>query len=162
MNIDARQQTTTDWMQTALVHLASPTRLYAELGPERFFVVLALFASMVVSSIVHPLFLALTLWSILDGTVMGGGPGIATSLLIGLSLAVFALGYGVSLYAGLKGIRARGLEGYSGSLVTMPVYWLLISGAAYLGLWQFFRNRFHWSKTEHGHMTRMFGSGDHR
>jgi hypothetical protein len=149
-------------MQTALVHLASPTRLYSELGPERFFVVLALFASMVVSSFVHPLFLALTLWSILGGTFMGGGPAIGTSLLVGLSLAVFALGYGVSLLAGLMGIRARGLRGFAGSLLTMPIYWLLISAAAHLALWQFFRNRFHWNKTEHGHMTQPFGSGDHR
>ncbi|HKQ95456.1 MAG TPA: glycosyltransferase [Aestuariivirgaceae bacterium] len=150
------------WMQTAIVHLASPARLYSELGPERFFVVLALFASMVVSSFVHPLFLALTLWSIFRGTVLTGGPAIGTSLLVGLGLAVFTLGYGVSLLAGLMGIRARGLKGFAGSLLTMPAYWLLISAAAFLALWQFFRNRFHWNKTEHGHMTQPFGSGDGR
>jgi glycosyltransferase XagB len=145
-------------MQTALVHLASPRRLHSELGAEGFLVVLALFASMVVSSFVYPLFLVLTVWSVVAGPAVDG-PQIGTSLLHGLGLSVFALGYGVSFLAGFKGIRARGLTGLSGALLTMPVYWLLISAAAYLALWQFFRNRFHWNKTEHGVTTKAFGDG---
>ena len=147
------------WMQTALVHLASPRRLHSELGAEGSLVVLALFASMVVSSFVYPLFLVLTVWSVVAGPAVVDGPQIGTSLLHGLGLSVFALGYGVSFLAGFKGVRARGLTGLSGALLTMPVYWLLISAAAYLALWQFFRNRFHWNKTEHGVTTKTFGDG---
>ena len=32
----------------------------------------------------------------------------------------------------------------------MPLYWLLISAAAYRALWQFMTARFMWEKTEHG------------
>ena len=32
----------------------------------------------------------------------------------------------------------------------MPLYWLLISGAAYRAIWQFMTDRFGWEKTEHG------------
>ena len=32
----------------------------------------------------------------------------------------------------------------------MPLYWLLISGAAYRAIWQFATDRFAWEKTEHG------------
>ena len=32
----------------------------------------------------------------------------------------------------------------------MPIYWLLISAAAYRALWQFATARFEWEKTEHG------------
>jgi hypothetical protein len=32
----------------------------------------------------------------------------------------------------------------------MPLYWLLISAAAYRALWQFMTARFVWEKTEHG------------
>ena len=32
----------------------------------------------------------------------------------------------------------------------MPLYWLLISAAAYRALWQFMTARFEWEKTEHG------------
>ena len=36
----------------------------------------------------------------------------------------------------------------------MPLYWLLISAAAYRALWQFMTARFEWEKTEHGRATR--------
>ena len=36
----------------------------------------------------------------------------------------------------------------------MPLYWLLISAAAYRALWQFLTARFEWEKTEHGFGTR--------
>ncbi len=32
----------------------------------------------------------------------------------------------------------------------MPLYWLLVSAAAYRALWQFMTARFKWEKTEHG------------
>jgi glycosyltransferase XagB len=32
----------------------------------------------------------------------------------------------------------------------MPLYWLLISAAAYRALWQFLTARFTWEKTDHG------------
>jgi hypothetical protein len=32
----------------------------------------------------------------------------------------------------------------------MPLYWLLVSAAAYRALWQFMTARFEWEKTEHG------------
>ena len=35
----------------------------------------------------------------------------------------------------------------------MPIYWLLISAAAYRALWQFATARFEWEKTEHGLAT---------
>ena len=38
----------------------------------------------------------------------------------------------------------------------MPVYWLLMSGAAWLALWQFMTAPFHWNKTEHG-LSRLQG-----
>ena len=41
----------------------------------------------------------------------------------------------------------------------MPLYWLLISVAAYRTLWQFMTARFEWEKTEHGLAAR---SGDLR
>ncbi|MCB1434980.1 MAG: hypothetical protein KDK75_21340, partial [Alphaproteobacteria bacterium] len=35
-------------------------------------------------------------------------------------------------------------------LMTMPIYWLLMSAAAWYALWQFMTAPFHWNKTEHG------------
>jgi hypothetical protein len=38
----------------------------------------------------------------------------------------------------------------------MPLYWMLMSAAAWLALWQFVVAPFHWNKTEHG-LSRMQG-----
>jgi hypothetical protein len=34
--------------------------------------------------------------------------------------------------------------------LTVSAYWILISIAAYRGLWQLSRNPFYWEKTQHG------------
>jgi hypothetical protein len=34
--------------------------------------------------------------------------------------------------------------------LTVPAYWVLMSVAAYKGLWQLIRNPFYWEKTVHG------------
>jgi protein-S-isoprenylcysteine O-methyltransferase Ste14 len=34
--------------------------------------------------------------------------------------------------------------------IMVPLYWILISVAAYRGLWQLITNPFHWEKTTHG------------
>ena len=46
--------------------------------------------------------------------------------------------------------RARGYGALLRQVPLMPVYWLLISGAAYRALWQFWTAPFKWEKTEHG------------
>jgi len=39
----------------------------------------------------------------------------------------------------------------------MPLYWLLVSAAAYRAIWQFVTARFPWEKTEHG-VTRQLSA----
>jgi hypothetical protein len=71
-------------------------------------------------------------------------------LLAGLNLEVFVLGYGVAMLAGAKALRQRGLKGWWFTIATMPIYWLLMSIAAWMALWQFIFTPFRWNKTEHG------------
>ena len=49
-----------------------------------------------------------------------------------------------------RALRRRGIRGWYGTLATLPLYWLLMSAAAWLALWQFAAKPFHWNKTEHG------------
>ena len=46
--------------------------------------------------------------------------------------------------------RRRGYRTLLKQIPLMPVYWLLISAAAYWALRQFMTARFEWEKTEHG------------
>jgi hypothetical protein len=138
------------WMQTAVVHLSSPRQLFRDLGPRKAFVALLLFAAMIASSLVHPLFLAASVWAALSGQLFPEIPSLPLSLLLGLNLTVFSCGYAAAFAAGFKGVKTRRLSGFAHALGGMPVYWLLISFSAYVALWQFFRSPFHWNKTEHG------------
>ncbi len=51
---------------------------------------------------------------------------------------------------GFLAVRERGYRDLIKQVPLMPLYWLLISAAAYRALWQFVTARFEWEKTEHG------------
>jgi hypothetical protein len=59
-------------------------------------------------------------------------------------------GYLASMALGLVALRRRGDARLLPQIPLMPIYWLLISAAAYRALWQFATARFEWEKTEHG------------
>jgi cellulose synthase/poly-beta-1,6-N-acetylglucosamine synthase-like glycosyltransferase len=138
------------WMQTMIVHLRSPRQLYRDLGPTRFMVTIFLLIGMVVSPLVHPFLLAATLWTIACGPIIPEKPDIAAALAAGYGAVLFIIGYGVSFASQLKGMAERGLRRSWFSIATLPLYWLLISAAAWMAVWEFWRRPFHWNKTEHG------------
>ena len=49
-----------------------------------------------------------------------------------------------------QALRKRGCKNWWMTIVTLPFYWLLLSVAAWLALWQFIVAPFKWNKTEHG------------
>ena len=61
-----------------------------------------------------------------------------------------SVGYLASMELGLLAVRRRGYRALLTQVPLMPLYWLLISAAAYRALWQFMTARFVWEKTEHG------------
>jgi cellulose synthase/poly-beta-1,6-N-acetylglucosamine synthase-like glycosyltransferase len=135
------------FMQTWLVHMRNPVRTGREVGPTGFWTLQALTAGIFISALFHPFFIALTVWLVLIDQF---DASMATMLLAGLNLEVFVLGYGVAMLAGAKALRQRGLNGWWFTIATMPIYWLLMSIAAWLALWQFIFAPFKWNKTEHG------------
>ena len=135
------------FMQTWLVHMRNPLNTLGELGSTGFWTLQAFTAGIVVSALLHPLFIFLTLWSLIADPPQAF---LSTMALAGLNLEVFVLGYGVAMLAAVKGLRRRGLRGWWFTIATMPIYWLLMSAAAWLALWQFTFAPFTWNKTEHG------------
>jgi hypothetical protein len=83
--------------------------------------------------------------------------GLAAVVIAGVNLLVFFAGYVLAIVLTRDALRQRGVFGWGGTLATMPVYWLLMSGAAWLALWQFITAPFHWNKTEHG-LSRFQGA----
>lgn len=131
------------FMQTWLVHMRNPLRTARELGPTGFWTLQALTAGVFFSALFHPFLMALSAWFLLSNP-------FHVSVTTMLNLEVFVLGYGVAMLAGAKALRQRGLRGWWFTIVTMPIYWLLMSIAAWMALWQFIFAPFKWNKTEHG------------
>ncbi|MGB9143778.1 MAG: glycosyltransferase, partial [Aestuariivirga sp.] len=135
------------FMQTWLVHMRNPVRTGRELGMTGFWTLQAFTAGIFLSALFHPILNAITVWLLLAGSPNISAPSL---LLSGLSLEVFLLGYGVTMLAGAKALRQQSFKGWWLTIATMPFYWLLMSVAAWLALWQFVFAPFTWNKTEHG------------
>ena len=78
----------------------------------------------------------------------------ALKISFGLSFAAacvnLALGYLSSILVSMVSVWRRGRKGLAMFALLLPVYWLLISLAAYRAAWQFVRDPYLWEKTEHG------------
>jgi cellulose synthase/poly-beta-1,6-N-acetylglucosamine synthase-like glycosyltransferase len=134
------------WIQTFLVHMRSPRRLARELGWPGFAVFQLLMGGTVLAALVHGLFAARLVW------------GFATTplddelnqLWLTFDATILLFGYGVSALLGFVGLMRRGLPGCAWVLLLMPLYWLLLSLAAWRALFQLLRDPYGWEKTEHG------------
>ena len=138
------------WMQTWLVHMRSPRRLCRELGPAGFLTVQLVVAGSVLSALVHPLWLALLLAGSGRGLLFATDASAWLHGVTALAMAGFVAGYGATILLGLTGLARRGLLASAPALFAIPIYWLLLSFAAWRGLYQLLRDPFRWEKTEHG------------
>jgi len=138
------------WTQTILVHMRSPHALRLELGWRNYLVFVFFFVTMVVSAIVHPFFFLHT-WRQIQLMASGSMPGPLDAALAVVSVFNFACGY--TIYAGIArevSHRERRKRNVGLLVVTLPVYWMAMSLAAWRAVWQFAFTPFLWEKTDHG------------
>ncbi|WP_331252283.1 glycosyltransferase [Ruegeria lacuscaerulensis] len=135
------------FMVTYLVHMRSPLRLLAELGPLRFLGVQAFFLGTVGQFLLAPalwLFWLTTLGltSPLDQVMPG-------DIQIGL-IYLFITAEIINLITGMLAVAARERRFLMPWVPTMPLYFPLGVLAAYKALWELVINPFFWDKTQHG------------
>ncbi|HEX4043398.1 MAG TPA: glycosyltransferase family 2 protein [Xanthobacteraceae bacterium] len=136
------------WMQTWCVHMRRPNRLLRELGVAGVITFQICFAANVIAALIHPFFmagLAYTLYALptpwANIVIQNAAPIFAASLLSG---------YASTIVVDLIGLRRRGLLRHAWVLALTPLYWLLLSLAAWRGLIQLIYDPQYWEKTEHG------------
>ena len=129
--------------------MRQPLALRRELGSAGFLTAQAATIGVFGSALLHPICLAIMLWVFLAEPPRAN-PTWAQAALVGLSLLVLASGYAVTIAIGWRALRHRGFAGWGFSLVTLPIYWLLISFAAWVALREFAVAPFRWNKTQHG------------
>lgn len=145
------------FLATWLVHMREPAQLMRELGPAGFWVAQAVTIGVFASALLHPVCLAATLLLLALHPVLPPEAGPAVIAAAGVNLLVFIAGYALGIVLTRGALRLRGISGWRMTLATMPFYWLLMSGAAWLALWQFITAPFHWNKTVHG-LSRFQGT----
>jgi glycosyltransferase XagB len=138
------------YLQTWLVHTRNPLALWRELGPGGFIGFQLVIGMTVLSALAHPWFYLLALNDLLAQRLFAAPAGLLGWPLWGLAAFDLAAGYLSAMALAHAAVKARGLRPLLLQIPLMPVYWLLVSCAAYRALWQFATARFRWEKTEHG------------
>jgi glycosyltransferase XagB len=138
------------WMQTYLVHTRDLRRLNRDLGWRAAAGLHVLMGGLIVSALVHPLFYLLLLAHWLEGSLWAPAETLAGAVMWIIAWINLAICYAVSILVGVLSVWRRGRPGLAMSALLMPLYWLLISLAAYRAAYQFARNPYLWEKTTHG------------
>jgi glycosyltransferase XagB len=144
------------FLQTWLVHNRNPARLLRETGLCGFITVQVMTIGMFASALLHPLLLLLALWHFMPGHLPAAVPGM---MFTGFGLAILVMGYASAILTSRQGLKHVGARGWTTVLLTIPVYWFLVSYAAWLALWDFIVAPFHWHKTKHG-LSRFTQGGE--
>tara|TARA_R110000868_G_scaffold29322_5_gene108943 strand:- start:3806 stop:5836 length:2031 start_codon:yes stop_codon:yes gene_type:complete len=148
-----RSRWTKGWMQTYLVRMRHPIKLYKALGLRGFLGFQIIIGGFSISNLVHPLFFlsALVTATLAYGKAfpLPGGDAQANAIAVA-NMLLLSTGYSISILAGMTAAAKRGLRPLILSALAMPAYWLLISFGSYRALAQLVSRPFHWEKTDHG------------
>ncbi|WP_298445956.1 glycosyltransferase [Gordonia sp. (in: high G+C Gram-positive bacteria)] len=147
------------YMQTWLVHMRHPLRLWRTLGPVGVYRFTLLLAGTPVIACVNMAF-----WLILL-TWVTGEPRPIAALFPGpfyyLALISLILGNGAAVYMNIIAIREDDRSELLGSALLVPAYWVMMSIAAIKGMWQLLVSPSYWEKTAHGLAApKKSGTGD--
>lgn len=138
------------WMQTYLVHMRRPTRLLRELGPLGFVGFQAYSGGLILSALAFPLvclLLAVELW---QGTFLAPAESALGHGLWALAGFNLFAGWGSAIVIAIVAVRRRRHRlPLAVDVLLMPIYWLLISLAAYRAILQLASDPHLWEKTAH-------------
>jgi cellulose synthase/poly-beta-1,6-N-acetylglucosamine synthase-like glycosyltransferase len=135
------------WMQTMIVHSREPRRYFRELGFKKGVAGLTLIAGTVMTGLFGPFFLTEAIWRGFDET-MAEAP---ISRLADVYTYILTLtGIQAVILPALVAMRRRGMRDYGRALLYMPLYYLLVSAATWVALYELIVRPFHWHKTAHG------------
>jgi cellulose synthase/poly-beta-1,6-N-acetylglucosamine synthase-like glycosyltransferase len=136
------------YMQTFLVHTRHPLHLVRTIGPIGFLGFVFFIGGTVLAGLLNPVFWLLYLVWLVAAT--NGFDPLFPQLLLFLSLFNLLAGNAAFIFLHMLAPIRRGWLSLIPYSLTAFGYWVMISIAAYKGLWQLLRNPFYWEKTQHG------------
>ena len=123
-----------------------PLRLWREIGPRGFITLQLAVGGNVLAALIHPVFLGGMIWGFASRMHGDIGAEIADIL----NAMLLATGYLASVLIGWMGLDQRRMRTSAWVLILIPIYWLLLSLAAWRALVQFMHAPYRWEKTDHG------------
>ena len=151
----------TRWMkgflQTSLTHGRHPLRTFRDLGPLGSLCALALVPGTVLLALAYP-FLMLPAFVALWPSRLESAGDFWSNLPTGTAIIVFLSGFAAMLLPAALGAARRGWWSLLPFVPLLPLYFLLVSLAAWLGLIELVTAPDRWNKTEHG-LARTSRSG---
>ncbi len=138
------------FLQCWLVHMRQPLRLYRELGAFGFWTTQCLTFGVFCSALLHPFLLAFGIWNLTPDSIAKLPSTVPAYLLAGTSVTILIGGYAVAMIMAARGLALEGMRRRWSVIASLPCYWLLMSVAAWLAVWDFAVWPFYWHKTRHG------------
>jgi len=136
------------YMQTYLVHMRNPIRLYRAVGGAGFWGLQFFIGGTFFAALVFPILVGTyTFWLLTRSQILDV---FFPPLILYLSMFSLLVGNGTLTYVSMLGAFKRRLYRLVPYALTMPLYWGLMSIAGYKALWQLLHNPFFWEKTVHG------------
>lgn len=136
------------YMQTYLVHMRNPVALYRSIGHSGFWGFQFFIGGTILSTLAAPFLVGMyVFWLITSSQALDV---IFPPLLLYISLFNLLAGNGYLIYITALGAFKRHLYSMIPYALTVPLYWMLMSVAAYKALGQLFYKPFFWEKTRHG------------
>lgn len=134
---------------TYLVHMRQPAKLFKSLGFSKFLGFQVVLDGMLLSALIHPIFYALLAINLIDGLAFEIGGSAVETIFVSIAAVNLLAGYlsAIALAGACATVRSRIWLVWH--VLFMPLYWILISGAAYRALWQAVWTPYVWEKTPH-------------
>jgi cellulose synthase/poly-beta-1,6-N-acetylglucosamine synthase-like glycosyltransferase len=138
------------WLQTYMVHMRNPFLLFRQLGWRGFLAFQLLIGGSVLAALVHPIFAVLLLTDAALGSLLLPAETAAQWAQKALVFITLMSGYIASGLLAFVGMRRRGFLSSAWVLLTIPIYWILLSAAAWRAVWKQITAPHQWEKTTHG------------
>jgi cellulose synthase/poly-beta-1,6-N-acetylglucosamine synthase-like glycosyltransferase len=138
------------WLQTWLVLMREPGKLAREMGFAGFIVFQILIAGLLLSSLGHPIiiaFLVYLTWTLLQQTAHAAD-SLTLSLFVIDTVNIFG-SYAVFIALGRNRMTRRERRAVGWQWIFVPVYWLVMSAAAWKAVFELRSKPFVWNKTPH-------------
>jgi glycosyltransferase XagB len=141
------------WMQTSIVHAREPLALVSDLGLHQTLSATVLISGAVLSALFWPVFALDVLMRAFEA-----GQGVASAWREATDVFVYILalaGIWSMLVPATVAAKLRGLNLNAATLALSPVYYSLVSLAAWVAILDLVRRPHFWAKTEHGRTRRQ-------